>query len=152
MKKFLKSFSYAFNGVRKAVRTERNMRFHMVAAFYVIIAAAVTKIPKLEWFVILFCFALVMGFELMNTALENLCDAAHPEKSSKIALAKDAAAGAVLVSAFISAVIGILIFFDAESLKNAGEFIKNNIVLTVIIACTLVPAVIFISGRKKNDK
>ena len=152
MKRFLKSFVYAFSGIANTVKTQRNMRFHIAAAFYVTVSAFAANISKLEWFAVLLCFALVFSAEMFNTAIEKLCDTLHPEKSKNIGFVKDAAAGAVLISAIISAVVGILIFFDADSLSAASDFIKNNILLTVFIVCTLVPAIMFVSGRKKNDK
>ena len=152
MKNFLKSFVFAFLGIKAAVNTQRNMRFHIAAAFYVTISALVTRASKTDWLAILICFALVFSAEMFNTAIERLCDTLHPEKSEKIGFVKDVSAGAVLLSAFISATVGVIVFFNSEALRNAADFINNNVVLTIIIACTFVPAVIFVSGRKKNDK
>lgn len=152
MNKFIKSFEYAFSGIAEAIKTQRNMRFHIVAVFYVSLSAAITNISKMEWIAILICFALVLASEMFNSAVEKLCDMLHPEKSKKIKFIKDVSAGAVLIPALISAIVGAMIFFNKETLQIAADFIKNNIVLTIVIVCTLVPAIMFVSGRKKNDK
>ena len=106
MKKFLKGFYYAAKGLAGAVRDERNMRIHTCMVFYVIAAGIITKISRGEWLAVLICCALVLGMETLNTAVENLCDALHPNKDGKIGFVKDASAGAVLICAFFSAVIG----------------------------------------------
>ena len=151
LKKFFKGFGYAARGLAGAVRDERNMRIHTCMVFYVIIAGIITKISRGEWFAVLLCCALVLGMETMNTAVENLCDALHPEKSRKIGFVKDAAAGAVLVCAIFSAIIGCAVFFKTESLENVKKFACEHTAMTIIIACTVVPAIMFIHGRKKND-
>ena len=76
----------------------------------VIIAGIVFKITFVEWGVCFVLFALVLSLELMNTALENVVDLVTEEKKQKAKIAKDAAAGAVLVAAIFSVIIGISIF------------------------------------------
>ena len=151
MNKFIKSFGYAFSGISEAIKTQRNLRFHIVAVLYVSLTAVITNVSKTDWIAILICFALVLSSEMFNTAVEKLCDTLHPEKSEKLKFVKDVSAGAVLISAIISAIVGAIIFFDRETLQIAADFIKNNVVLTIVIVCTLVPAIMFVSGRKKND-
>lgn len=152
MKRFLAGFKYAFDGIVYAVKTQRNMRIHTVFALYVILALIVTKAARNEWCMALVAIALVMGAESVNTAIEKLCDALHPSHSTAIGRVKDVAAGAVLICAIISAVIGGIIFFNAEKISAAVKFASANPTLAGIIILTIPLAIIFIIGRKEKNK
>ncbi len=105
-----KSFGYAFEGVWNTVKSERNMQIHLGFTVCVIIAGFIFGITKTEWLICLVLFGQVMSLELVNTALEACVDVATDEWKPLAKKAKDAAAGAVLVSAIIAAVIGLWIF------------------------------------------
>lgn len=109
-KPLLKTLSYGFNGIFYTLRHERNMVIHFLVMILVIIAGIVFKITFVEWGICFVLFALVLSLELMNTALENVVDLVTEEKKAKAKVAKDAAAGAVLVAALFSVIIGISIF------------------------------------------
>lgn len=105
-----KSFGYAFEGVWNTVKSERNMQIHLGFTVCVIIAGFIFRITKTEWLICLVLFGQVMSLELVNTALEACVDVATDEWKPLAKKAKDAAAGAVLVSAIIAAFIGLWIF------------------------------------------
>lgn len=107
---FLRSFKYAAQGIAAAVKGELNMKLHLLAAVIVILAAAMTGISTTEWLVILVLIAGMFALEMLNTAIERVVDLASPELHPLAKEAKDIAAGAVLVFAAASAIIGILIF------------------------------------------
>ena len=86
------------------------MVIHFLVMILVIIAGVVFKITFVEWGVCFVLFALVLSLELMNTAIENVVDLVTEEKKTKAKVAKDASAGAVLVSAIFAVIIGISIF------------------------------------------
>ena len=109
-KPLLKTLLYGFNGILYTLKHERNMVIHFLVMILVIIAGIVFKITFVEWGVCFVLFALVLSLELMNTALENVVDLVTEEKKAKAKVAKDAAAGAVLVAAIFSVIIGISIF------------------------------------------
>ena len=109
-KPLLKTLSYGFNGILYTLKHERNMVIHFLVMILVIIAGIVFKITFVEWGVCFVLFALVLSLELMNTALENVVDLVTEEKRAKAKVAKDAAAGAVLVAAIFAVIIGISIF------------------------------------------
>ena len=148
----MKAFKYAFEGVFAAVKSERNMRIHLAFAFYVLLAGIVTKISLTEWVIIIICMAAVMSLELLNTAVEALCDEVSAEYSPKVKLAKDTAAGAVLVSAIASAIIGCIIFFSGGRPMMALEFAQNNILAAGIIVLTLPLWIIFIFKIRRSHK
>ena len=106
----MKSFHYALQGLLSAVRSERNMRIHIAAAMLVIAAGIFFKVSQTEWMILLMCIGFVISLELMNTALEHVCNAAVPQFHPFIRHAKDIAAAAVLVAAIASAITGGIIF------------------------------------------
>lgn len=105
-----KSFGYAFQGIFDTVRKERNIKIHLFATVCVIIAGILLHITKAEWITCLILFGLVISLELVNTAIESVVDLVTEERRPLAKRAKDAAAGAVLVSAIFAAVIGLMIF------------------------------------------
>lgn len=109
-KKLINSFKYAFTGIGSAFKTERNMKIHITIALLVIIMGIVFKINAIEWIVCISFFAMVIGGELFNTALEITVDLAMPKINEKAKRAKDISAGAVLVFAIASVIVGFIIF------------------------------------------
>ena len=109
-KKLINSFKCAIQGIKQAVKTERNVKIHITIMILVIIAGIVLKINTQEWMICIILFGLVISLELVNSAIEATVDIAMPEINEKAKVAKDVAAGAVLVSAIASAIIGLIIF------------------------------------------
>ena len=110
MKKLLKSFKYAFDGIYTGIKEEQNMKIHITIMILVIIFGIMLKISKIEWIICIILFGFVISMELINTAIENTVDLVTKEKNEHAKIAKDVAAGAVLVSAIASAIIGLIIF------------------------------------------
>jgi len=110
MKKRLLSFGYAFRGIREVFGSEANMKIHIAITFLVIISGVIFSISLIEWMFCLLCIGLVVGAEMINTAIENVVDLASPDQHPLAGKAKDIAAGAVLICAIISVIIGLLIF------------------------------------------
>lgn len=110
MRDFIKSFQYAIEGIIIAIKKERNLKIHICIMVLVIICGFIFKISTTEWIICIILFGLVISLELVNTAIENTVDLVTLEKNSKAKIAKDVAAGAVLVSAIASAIIGLIIF------------------------------------------
>lgn len=109
-KKMVNSFKYAFCGIAQSFKTERNMKIHILIMILVIIAGFVYKISPMEWIICIILFAFVISAELMNTAIETVVDMITKQKREDARIAKDVAAGAVLVSAIAAGIVGILIF------------------------------------------
>lgn len=107
--KLLKSFRFAFAGIKVGMK-ERNMRIHITCAIIVIIAGIFTHLSAVEWLILILTISLVIGMEMVNTAIENVVDLVSPEYHPLAKVAKDVAAGAVLVFAIASVIIGIIIF------------------------------------------
>ena len=109
-KKLIRSFGYAIKGIKSVVSTETNMQIHLIIGLLVIICGFLFSISLTEWMLCLICIGLVFGMEMINTAIEKIVDLVSPESHPLAGLAKDIAAGAVLICAFISVVVGLTIF------------------------------------------
>jgi diacylglycerol kinase len=105
-----KAFTHAFHGMADFIRHDRNGKIHLVIGAIVVMAGFFFNVSVGEWGILLLCMALVLCLEMINHALENICDVVHESTHPLIKTAKDVAAGAVLLSAIISVIIGILIF------------------------------------------
>jgi diacylglycerol kinase len=107
------AFGYAIAGIAETVKTQRNMRIHLVVALLALFAGAVLRLTSVEWALIVVCICLVLAAELFNTALEAIVDLLSPTWQARAKLAKDASAGAVLVVALMAIVVGLLVFGSA---------------------------------------
>lgn len=105
-----KSFGYAFEGIFAGIRGERNMKIHCFAAVCVIVAGVLFHISVTEWCICLVLFGLILSLELVNTAIEAVVDLVTEDKKPLAKLAKDTAAGAVLIADVMAAMAGLLIF------------------------------------------
>ena len=105
-----RSFGYAFQGIFTCVRKERNMKIHCLAMLCVVAAGFVFRISVSEWCICLILFGMILSLELVNTAMEAVVDLVTEERRPLAKLAKDTAAGAVLIAAIMAAGVGLLIF------------------------------------------
>ncbi|MCW4452506.1 diacylglycerol kinase family protein [Kaistella sp. BT6-1-3] len=98
------------NGIIRMLRSERNFQLEVLALLINIFLIVYLKLsPEHAAIILLVCFA-VLSVEMLNTAIEKICDFVHPEFSEHIGLIKDIAAGAVLLLAFVSVIIALLIY------------------------------------------
>lgn len=104
------SFRYAVRGLWHVIRTEQNLRIHIIAAAVAIILALWLDVSGLEWAVLLLVIGLVIVTEVFNTVAEDFLDIIHPHQHPTVRRIKDALAGAVLVAAIVAVGVGILIF------------------------------------------
>lgn len=104
------SFANAFNGLMHFLRHDRNGRIELGATVLVITAAVVLHATTTEWLIILLCIGAVLCLEMLNSAVEKLCDMVHKDYHPTIKIIKDVAAGAVLLACIISVVIACIIF------------------------------------------
>lgn len=109
-KKLINSFKYAFHGIYYSATREQNMVIHIIIASLVIIAGILFNISNTEWLIIVITIANVIGCEIINTSIEALTDLVTDEYKELARVAKDTSAGAVLVFAIASVVIGLIIF------------------------------------------
>lgn len=110
LKKRLKSFEYAYQGLKTLFREEHNARIHLAVSLVVITLGFALEISLMEWICILLIIGLVFACEILNSAIENICDLVSPQRNDYVKKAKDLGAAATIVSAGIAVVIGFLIF------------------------------------------
>lgn len=110
MKKRANSFRAAFVGLYEGLKNQWNFKFHLIAACLVIALGFYFEVSKIEWCILLLCCALVISLELINTAIELLCDFIEPNKNEKIRVIKDISAAGVLISAIVAAIVGGIVF------------------------------------------
>jgi diacylglycerol kinase (ATP) len=108
--KVLRSFGYAWFGLKHAVATQTNLRIHLSIAAIVISMGIGLSITAMEWMIVSICMGMVVFAELVNTALEKLSDVVQKDHHPEIKLVKDIAAAAVLILAISSAITGAIIF------------------------------------------
>lgn len=110
MKRLIKSFTYAIQGIKAVIDTETNMKIHILVSVFVIILGFVFCISTSEWLACIICIGLVFSAETMNTSIESLVDMVSPERKPQAGKIKDIAAGGVFLAAIVSVVVGIIIF------------------------------------------
>jgi diacylglycerol kinase (ATP) len=101
------SFRDAFRGIRYVVRTQRNAQIQSAIGLVTLVAAAVLKLPIAEWGILAVTMAVVLAVEALNTALEEIVNVVSPELSEPARIAKDVAAGAVLLVAIGAVAVGL---------------------------------------------
>jgi len=110
MNSLVRNFGFATAGIQYFFSTERNGRIQAVIALLVIVAGFYFGISNVEWCLILLCIALVLGVEMMNTALERVCEMLSADFHPMVKIIKDVAAGAVLCTTIASVIVGLLVF------------------------------------------
>ncbi len=145
MKKQLKSFGCAIKGFFGAVCSEGHLRFHLVAAVYVLVFSSFYNFTAAQWAVLIILIALVIAAELVNTAIEDTCDAVTTEQNEHIRRAKDMAAGAVLVLSIAAAAIAVIFFWNLEVIKNIFAYFSQNTPMLILLIISAVVSVLFIA-------
>lgn len=142
--KQLKSFGYALRGIGAAVCTEAHLRFHIVAAVYVLVFSGFYRFSPAQTAVLYLLIGLVIAFELINTALENICDLVTREKHPLIKAAKDMAAGAVLALAVTAAAVACIFFIDFKVIGEIFSYFTAHILSLVLLILSAVVSVVFV--------
>ncbi|MBI4097011.1 MAG: diacylglycerol kinase family protein [Candidatus Levybacteria bacterium] len=110
LKQLVRSFSYAFEGVIHALKSDQNLRIHFVIAAIVIAVSIYFQVTPYEMGILGVMILLVIITEMINTAIEKMVDLITKEQRAEAKVAKDVSSGMVFVAAFGSVIIGLLIF------------------------------------------
>lgn len=147
------SFNYAIEGIVYALRTQRNMRLHVIAAATVLSAAVVLDVSRLEFVALLFAIGFVLFTELVNTAIESTVDLTVDRFEPRAKIAKDVAAGGVLVSSLVAVAVGYVIFFDrARDIAAEGfEFVVRSPVHLTVIALGLTALAVLVLKAYRRE-
>lgn len=140
--KVIKSFRFALEGLKYTVVTQRNMRIHFLVSLAVLLTSLMLPISKLEVLILFLTISLVLFAELINTAIEAVVDLVTEEYHPLAKIAKDVAAGAVLITAGLAVLVGISIFFPYLNLLFASlittAFYSPDVKLAAVIIFTFL--------------
>lgn len=109
IKKFLKSFGYAFEGLKLALSVDQNVRIHMIVGLFVVTVSVIVQVTKMEFLFILFSIFFVLITEMVNTSIEEMTNLIVKEHRMEAKIAKDVAAASVLLAATFAIIVGIII-------------------------------------------
>jgi diacylglycerol kinase (ATP) len=144
----IESFNYAIEGVVHVLRTQRNMRIHFAIAVGVLVAAIAVGVSRVELIVLLLSITFVLVAEMINTAVEATIDAATTSFDPMAKLAKDIAAGAVLISAVNAVAVGYLVFAGKAADKSADVLDRLRDAPAQVTLIALVLTVIIVIATK----
>ncbi len=122
-----KSISYAIDGLKVAYHTQWNFRIHCFGFVFMNFSAWYFQFERVDYVLCLICSALVFSAELLNTAIEKTVDICSPEYSPLAKIAKDCAAGAVLILAICALVVWIITLSESRGLSESVIFLQNKI-------------------------
>ena len=146
-KKLFMSFVYAFKGIFRTIKNERNLRIHLTCLCYMFSILGFTDwfiLSKAEWAILVLASGAVIAGEIVNTAIENAVNLASEKYTEYGKIAKDAAAGAVLISAMAAVIVGLIILFQPEAFRAMYSYFMSNPVMLVIFVLSIIPASLFI--------
>ncbi|MFI3116095.1 MAG: diacylglycerol kinase family protein [Clostridia bacterium] len=143
--KLIKSFAFAYEGITHCIKHERNFRIHLVAVLYVVFFSCLAVVNLTEFAILMLCISQVLSCELINTAIENLCNKDGFEFNSFIKTTKDVSASAVLVSAIACVIIGIAIFAPKTQI-----IIQNFTLINICIIAMITPICILFIFKGEN--
>ncbi len=146
------TFLHALCGIIHCIKNERNMRFHTVAALYVLVFARFFDFTREKYVLLLLTIGSVMAAEVFNTAIEELCDRVSKEYHPLIKYAKDCAAGAVLVLAVFAAVIGVILFGSMDGIMTMYRFYVSHPLHAAGLLLSAVLSVFYVKGRKHSHE
>lgn len=146
---FFKGFYYAGRGIVTACG-QRNFRFHLCAAAFVIFfAARFYSFSAEKWAVLLLTCGAVLALEVLNTAVERLADSVTIEENPLIKAAKDCAAGAVLIEAVVAVAVGVFLFWDTDIFSLIELYFSEPVRLSALLmAVAAAWGVVFIPKSK----
>ena len=144
----LESFNYAFEGIIHVLRTQRNLRIHFAIAIVVIAAAAALSVQRIELIALLIAIAFVLVSEMINSAIEGAIDVSTTSFDPNAKLAKDIAAGAVLISSVTAVAVGYLVFAEAAAHRTARLLDRVRDAPAAITLVALVLVILIVIATK----
>ena len=147
LRKWLKSTNFAIEGILQGAKTQRHLRYHFFSAAFILFLSYLLGITRTEFVIISLAVMLVITAEMLNSAVEVVVDILSPEYSERARVAKDIAAGAVLISAFGSAVLGYIIIFPylKAIFTNGFSIAQHSKEEIALIAVILVMILVIIT-------
>lgn len=147
--RIIESFNHSIDGIIETIRSESHMRFHIFTAIIIIILAMLFDVTKAELLILILTVSLVFITEIINTSIERTVDLVTEKKNPLAKIAKDSAAGAVMIAAISSLLVGYIIFFDrilkfvvtTHHIATLTGRISNISLLVIALLCIIVVSV-----------
>lgn len=153
LRKWIDSANNAIEGILHAAKTQRHLRYHFYSAVAVLVLSYILGVERTDFLIISIAVILVLLSEMINTAIEYVVDMISPEHSEKARVAKDVAAGAVLITAFGAAVLGYIILFPyfSRAFEQGIDIAKHSkeeiTIISVILVLIIVVVLKAYSGK-----
>lgn len=149
----IKSFNYAIDGVIYTLKSQRNMKIHYFIALMVLFLSLFLNLSRIELIAVIISISLVFLAEMFNTAIEKTVDLVTTQYSPLAKIAKDVAAGAVLITAFNAAMVAYLVFFDRLNPITLSILLKiKNQDVHVTIIGLIITVILVIGGKTFSQK
>ena len=152
-KNHLDSFRYAVEGIVHVFRTQKHMRFHFFTVVLVLLIALLLRLSRVEMAVLFIVMSGVLVAEMLNTAIESVVDMVTQAYHPLAKLAKDIAAGAVLIASITAAIVGGFLFFGSNKIAQLHVEIKNDplpvtVIITVVVLVLIIVMISKVLGQK----
>lgn len=149
----IKSFNYAIDGIIYTLKSQRNMKIHYFIALLVLFLSLFLNLSRMEIIAVIISISLVVLAEMFNTAIEKTVDLVTTQYSPLAKIAKDVAAGAVLITAFNAFMVGYLVFFDRLNPITLSILLKiKNQDVHVTIIGLIITIIFVIAGKTFSQK
>ena len=141
---FFRSLRYAFRGIIHCIKNERNMRIHTIAAIYILLFVPFFDLSLEKLAILLLTISAVFAAEMVNTATEELSDLSAEDYNPMARIAKDVAAGAVLITSIFAVFIGILLLWNINSFKTIYRYFRLHNVRLFLLLISFAASYIYI--------
>ena len=149
----LMSVAHAGQGIASAIAHERNLRIHLCAVCFVVLFGIWQGLSAGHWVIELLCCGLVISLELVNTGLEAACDALSTAPNPSIRLAKDASAGAVLVSAVTSVIVWLVLLLGTDTYKaHLADTFRSGLLPGICLLLWAAGTVVFVFVPENKNR
>ncbi len=149
---FFRSFGYAFSGFAAAVREERNLRFHLVTAAFVLYFSHFYQFTKAEFSLLVLSICGVIALELVNSSIERAVARPAPDHFFIAGAVKDMAAAAVLVFSIGAAVCGLILFWDPHTLREIVGYFLSAWYRLPLLAAAVAAGYLFVFQYRKGAR
>lgn len=150
--KILKSFKCAAKGAIYTIKNEKNMRIHTITSFYILIFSFFFHLSFVRYAVLFLTISSVLTLEMINTSIEAIIDMCSSEYNSVAKIAKDIAAGAVMISSVVAVIIGVMIFSDFDAYIYMWAFFCYHKILFVLLIFSIFPSLLYIKSGPTEIK
>lgn len=145
MKHQINSFKVAFKGIWYVIKSESHLRFHIIAGLYVIFFSFFYPLTKTQWGIIILLISSVITAEIFNTAIEEVCNLNTQSYDPVVKIAKDVAAGAVLILTVAAVAVAFMFYFDLAVIRNIISFFLSSPLLLILLILSFVISVLFVA-------